>query len=184
LEVTKLSLDGLLLLRPRLFRDPRGYVRELFNEPRFREAGIDCRFLQDSHTRSAYGTLRGLHYQPSPGQARLVSVTRGRVFYVALDIRPSSPTFGHWYGVSLDGEEGAQLFVPVGFAHGFCVTSEAADVGFKASSVSDLKTELAIAWDDPELGVTWPLAEPVLSDRDRRAESFADFAKRARAGAV
>jgi dTDP-4-dehydrorhamnose 3,5-epimerase len=180
LEITKLPLDGLVLLRPRLFRDSRGYFRELFNETRYREAGVDCRFVQDNHSRSAHGTLRGLHYQSSPGQAKLISVTRGRIFDVAVDIRPGSATFGQWYGATLDGEEGAQLYVPVGFAHGFCVTSDVADVVYKVSALYDPKTELSIRWDDPEIGVTWPVAEPVLSERDQRAESFADFARRVR----
>jgi dTDP-4-dehydrorhamnose 3,5-epimerase len=178
LDVTELPLAGLKLLRPRSFRDARGFFRENFHEPRYREVGIECRFVQDNHSRSAYGTLRGLHYQSYPGQAKLISVTRGRIFDVAVDIRPESATFGQWYGASLDAEEGGQLFIPIGFAHGFCVLSEVADVIYKCSAVYNPTNELGISWNDPELGISWPVAEPVLSERDQNAESFASFRKR------
>jgi dTDP-4-dehydrorhamnose 3,5-epimerase len=179
-EVVRLPLEGALAIRPRVFRDARGLFVETYNEPRYQAAGIDCRFVQDNHSRSTYGTLRGLHYQSAPGQAKLVTVARGRIFDVALDIRPASATFGKWYGVTLDAEEGTQLFVPVGFAHGFCVLSDVADVIYKVSSVYDGKTESAIRWNDPEIGVEWPVKDPILSERDQRSESFADFAKRVR----
>jgi dTDP-4-dehydrorhamnose 3,5-epimerase len=181
MEVIELPLPGLKLVRPRVFRDSRGFFRETFHEPRYAQAGIDCRFVQDNHSRSSYGTLRGLHYQSTPGQAKLLSTTRGRVFDVAVDIRPDSPTFGEWHGVTLDAEEGTQLFIPVGFAHGFCVLSEDADVAYKVSAVYDARTELGIRWNDPDIGVTWPIADPVLSERDQKTESFADFKRRVRA---
>jgi len=178
LEVTDLPLSGLKLVRPRVFRDARGFFFESFHEPRYREVGIDCRFVQDNHSRSAHGTLRGLHYQSVPGQAKLLSVARGRIFDVAVDIRPSSPTFGKWYGTYLEAEEAVQLFIPIGFAHGFCVVSEVADVLYKVSAVYDPNTDFTIKWNDAEIGIAWPVAEPVLSERDQRGESFADFARR------
>jgi dTDP-4-dehydrorhamnose 3,5-epimerase len=123
-------------------------------------------------------TLRGLHYQSSPGQAKLLRVVSGRIFDVAVDIRPGSPTFGQWEGAYLDADEHAQLFVPVGFAHGFCVVSEVADVLYKCTTIYDASTECTIAWDDPTIGVEWPTKEPILSERDKKAESFVDFARR------
>jgi dTDP-4-dehydrorhamnose 3,5-epimerase len=175
MNVVDLPLDGLKLIRPRVFADSRGFFLESYQERRYAEAGIECRFVQDNHSRSSRGVIRGLHYQSVPGQAKLVRVTSGRIFDVAVDIRPDSPTFGRWHGEWLDADEHAQMFVPVGFAHGFCVASEAADVLYKVSSVYDPGLERGIRYDDPEIGIEWPLEDPVLSDRDREAESFADY---------
>lgn len=180
MQVEDLSLPGLKLIRPRVFRDARGFFFESYHEPRFRAAGIDCVFVQDNHSRSVKDTVRGLHYQSSPGQAKLLRVTSGRIFDVAVDIRPDSPTFGKWEGAYLDAEEHAQLFIPVGFAHGFCVTSETADVCYKVTSVYDAATECSIRWDDPDIGVTWPTTTPLLSARDVDAETFKSFADRVR----
>ncbi|MGA2447666.1 MAG: dTDP-4-dehydrorhamnose 3,5-epimerase [Polyangiaceae bacterium] len=179
METERLSLSGLLLVKPRVYRDPRGMFVETYQAERYRGAGIDCSFVQDNYSRSSEGTLRGLHYQSSPGQAKLVCVSEGSIFDVVVDIRPESPTFGRWDAVVLDGEKHWQLFVPVGFAHGFCVLSATAAVMYKVSSPYNAATECAIAYDDPTLGVKWPTADPVLSDRDRTAESFSEYAKRA-----
>ena len=151
-----------------------------YQEARYEAAGISARFVQDNHARSTRGTLRGLHYQAIPGQAKLVRVVLGRVFDVAVDIRTGSPTFGKWVGVELDAETHQQLFIPVGFAHGYAVLSEVAEVEYKVTSYYDAAQELSIRWNDPEIGVAWPVAEPVLSPRDEAAESFASF--RARVG--
>ncbi|HET7925336.1 MAG TPA: dTDP-4-dehydrorhamnose 3,5-epimerase [Rhodanobacteraceae bacterium] len=180
MEVERLPLSGLLLLKPRVFRDGRGFFVETYSEPRYREAGIDTRFVQDNHSQSMRRTLRGLHYQSSPGQAKLIRVTSGSIYDVAVDIRPDSPTYGQWYGAILDAQEHAQLYVPIGFAHGFCVMSDLADVVYKVSSVYDAKTESGIRWNDPEIGVKWPIEDPILSDRDQKTESFADYTKRMR----
>jgi dTDP-4-dehydrorhamnose 3,5-epimerase len=177
-ETQDLSLAGLKLIRPRVFRDARGFFFESYHAPRFENAGIGAVFVQDNHSRSVKDTLRGLHYQSSPGQAKLLRVVSGRVFDVAVDIRPGSPTFGRWEGAYLDADEHAQLFVPVGFAHGFCVVSDVADVLYKVSTVYDAATECTIAWDDPTIGVEWPTTQPILSERDKKAESFSDFARR------
>ena len=181
MKTEKLRLEGLLLIELDVFRDARGHFVETYSEPRYRAAGIDCGFVQDNLSRSAHGVLRGLHYQHSPGQAKLVSVLSGRVFDVAVDLRPDSPTFGRWEGVTLDAAEPRQLFIPVGFAHGFCVVSDFAEVTYKVSSVYDGAEERTLAWNDPEVGVSWPVDTPDLSPRDQRGESFADFARRARA---
>jgi len=179
MEVIDFGLDGLKLVRPDVFRDDRGFFFESYNAVRYAAAGLGVPFVQDNHSRSVKGTLRGLHYQSTPGQAKLVRVTRGRIFDVAVDIRRESPTFGRWKSVELDADEHLQLFLPVGFAHGFCVLSDVAEVQYKVSSVYEPSTERAIRYDDPEIGVVWPVRDPVLSKRDQRAESFADFRRRA-----
>ena len=178
MKVTSLELNGLLLIQPRVFGDERGFFLEAYHAPRYRAAGIEVEFVQDNHSRSVRGVLRGLHYQSRPGQAKLVRVTRGRVFDVAVDIRLGSPTLGAWVGVELDAETQQQLFIPVGFAHGFCVLSEMAEVQYKVSSVYEASTEHSIRYDDPDLGVQWPLRDPMVSERDRNAESFAAYRQR------
>jgi len=180
MQVEDLGLSGLKLIRPRVFEDQRGFFLESYNFERYARAGIECVFVQDNHSRSVQGTLRGLHYQSSPGQAKLLRVASGRIFDVAVDIRPDSPTFGKWQGVTLDAQNHHQLFIPVGFAHGFCVLSETADVLYKVSSVYVAATECGIRYDDPEIAVTWPVSNPIVSDRDKTAEGFADYRRRMR----
>lgn len=178
MRVTDLRLNGLKRIEPRCFPDSRGFFLETYNEPRYRDAGIDVAFVQDNHSRSTRGTLRGLHYQSRPGQAKLLRVVSGRIFDVVVDIRPSSPTFGLWEGHYLDAETHHQLFVPVGFAHGFCVVSDVADVLYKVSAVYDAATECSVRFDDPEIGIEWPIGEPIVSERDKQAESFASLRER------
>ena len=180
MEIIELPLVGAKLIRPRIFRDPRGFFLESYSQQRYRDAGMSETWVQDNHSASTKGTLRGLHYQSHPGQAKLVRVTSGRIFDVLVDIRPDSPTFGRWHGEELDAEEHAQLYIPIGFAHGFAVLTESAEVQYKVSSPYDGATECAIRWNDPEIGVAWPVGEPLLSARDQSSESFADF--RARSG--
>lgn len=178
MDVQELKLAGVLLISPRVFKDNRGFFVETYQAERYRKAGIEVGFVQDNHSRSAERTLRGLHYQSSPGQAKLIRVGAGRIFDVVVDIRPASATFGQWDAVYLDAEQHQQLFIPVGFAHGFCVVSDMADVIYKVSAPYDAATECGIAYDDPTLGVPWPVSEPILSARDQKAESFIDFARR------
>jgi dTDP-4-dehydrorhamnose 3,5-epimerase len=177
-QIIDLDLEGLKLIRPAVFGDARGFFQETYNLARYAEAGIRETFVQDNHSRSVKGTLRGLHYQSQPGQAKLVRVTLGRVWDVAVDIRPASKTFGQWHGVELDAEKKEQLFVPVGFAHGFCVLSDFAEVQYKCSALYDAQTECTIDYADPQLAVPWPVEQPLLSARDQHAESFADFRTR------
>lgn len=179
MQVIDLELSGLKLIRPTVFGDERGFFLETYSAPRYAAAGIQVTFVQDNHSRSVKGTLRGLHYQSQPGQAKLVRVSRGRIWDVAVDIRPESPTFGRWHAVELDDQKNEQLFVPVGFAHGFCVLSDFAEVQYKVSSPYDAKTELALDYADPDLKVAWPISSPLLSARDQTAESFASFRARA-----
>ncbi len=178
METTEFSIAGLKRIRPAVFRDDRGFFLESYNEERYRSFGIDCRFVQDNHSLSKKGTLRGLHYQSTPGQAKLVRVSRGCIYDVAVDLRPDSPSFGKWAGVYLDAESHEQFYIPVGFAHGFCVVSEEAEVLYKVSSVYNPATECSLKWDDPDIGVKWPLAQPSLSQRDVEAETFADYRRR------
>ncbi|MEO7032993.1 MAG: dTDP-4-dehydrorhamnose 3,5-epimerase [Polyangiaceae bacterium] len=178
MQVTELKLSGTKLIQPRVFGDERGFFLETYSAPRYIEAGIDVTFVQDNHSRSGHGTLRGLHYQSEPGQAKLVRCTLGRTWDVILDIRPSSRTFGQWDAVELDDQTRKQLFVPVGFAHGFCVLSDFAEVQYKVSTPYDAKTECSISYADADLAVPWPIATPLLSARDQQAESFASFRAR------
>src|SRR3954452_4111285 len=170
------ELDGLVLVEPDVFGDERGFLLETYSVPAWRELGIDVEFVQDNHSRSSAGTLRGLHFQTTPGQAKLVRCVRGRIWDVAVDLRPDSPTYRRWEGYELDDEAHRQLYVPVGFAHGFCVLSDVADVAYKLSSLYDGSTESGIAWDDPDVGVVWPTSEPVPSERDRTAPRLAEIA--------
>jgi dTDP-4-dehydrorhamnose 3,5-epimerase len=173
MQAQPLSLDGLVLITPQVHRDDRGFFIETFNGPRYQQAGVECKFVQDNHSRSHQGTVRGMHFQTAPGQAKLVRVVVGRIYDVAVDIRPDSPTFGRWQGVYLDAESHAQLFLPVGFAHGFCVVSDVAEVLYKVSTVYDVKTEAGFRYDDPEVGIVWPTDAPKVSRRDAEAPSFA-----------
>ena len=170
------EIDDVVLLEPEVHGDERGFLVETFSAAAWGELGVGVEFVQDNHSRSGQGILRGLHFQTSPGQAKLVRCVRGRIFDVAVDLRRDSPTYGRWEGHELDDERHRQLFVPVGFAHGFCVLSETADVHYKLSSYYDAATESGIAWDDPQIGVEWPLPDPKLSDRDRSAPPLAEVA--------
>ncbi len=170
-------LDGPLLLEPAVFGDHRGFFAETFRADGWAAAGVDVTFVQDNHSRSKRGTLRGMHFQLSPGQAKLVRCARGAIHDVVVDLRRGSPTFGAWEGFDLDDESMRQLFVPVGFAHGFCVTSEIADVVYKCSSYYDSATEAGIAYDDPAVGIAWPTdVKPIVSERDASAPRLADVA--------
>lgn len=155
-QVIKTALPGVVILEPRVFRDDRGFFLETFRDDDYRAAGIDREFIQDNHSRSQRGVLRGLHYQLIQPQGKLVRVTRGKVFDVAVDIRQGSPTFGQWVGAILDDESHRQLYVPPGLAHGFLVLSEDADFVYKCTDYYHAASERGIAWDDPDLAIDWP----------------------------
>ena len=161
------TLSGVLLLEPDVVADPRGFFVETFSRQRYAEFGVPDDFVQDNQSRSARGTIRGLHFQFQPGQAKLVRVARGHIWDVVLDLRRSSPTFGRHEGFELDDVAHRQVYVPVGFAHGFCVLSDLADVAYRVSSYYDGAEERGVAWDDPALSIPWPVEDPVLSQRDR-----------------
>jgi dTDP-4-dehydrorhamnose 3,5-epimerase len=159
------GLPGVLLVEPTLHRDNRGYLWESHHKERYAEAGIDVRFVQDNHSRSRKNVVRALHAQQQ--QAKLITVARGAIYDVAVDIRPESSTFRRWFGVRLDDVEHRQLYLPPGFAHGFCVLSEEADVLYKTTDYYRPDRQIAILWNDPDLAIDWPVVDPILSDRDR-----------------
>jgi dTDP-4-dehydrorhamnose 3,5-epimerase len=171
------KIDGLVLVQPKVISDDRGFFFETYRRSDYTALGIDVEFVQDNHSRSLRGTIRALHFQLQPGQAKLVRCARGSVYDVAVDLRKGSPSYGQYEAFVLSDKNAQQIFVPVGFAHGFCVTSEEADVTYKVSSYYDGATERGIAWDDPAIAVPWPVDEPLVSDRDRnnpRLEEIAD----------
>ncbi len=174
MNVIETRLPDVLILEPRLFGDARGFFMESFNQRAFEEAtGCQRAFVQDNHSRSRRGVLRGLHYQLEQPQGKLVRVTHGRVFDVAVDLRRSSPNFGRWVGVELSADNNRQLWVPEGFGHGFMVLSESADFLYKTTSYYHPESERSIRYDDPELAIEWPqLAELSLSEKDLAASAF------------
>jgi len=177
MEVQELSLEGVKKIRLKVFFDDRGFFRETFRDAFYQQMGITESFAQDNHSFSKKGTVRGMHFQRSPGQAKLVTVMEGEIFDVVVDIRPESPTFGKWEGVYLNAADGDQIYVPVGFAHGFCVLSEQAHVCYKVSTVYDSLEEFGFRYDDPEVGIVWPIDEPLLSDRDRMSPLMREVVK-------
>lgn len=161
------TIQGLILIEPRAFPDPRGLFLETYNKRKYRDAGIDVEFVQDNQSVSTRGVLRGLHYQVNDHpQAKLVRVTLGEVFDVAVDLRPNSPTFGKWAGYLLSGENMRQLYIPVGFAHGFCVLSETAHFLYKCSDFYSPHDERGIIWNDPDIAIDWSIKDTYLSDKD------------------
>jgi len=174
MNVQTTSLSGVLLLEPRVFPDARGFFLESYNRRAFAEAGITCEFVQDNHSKSARGTLRGLHFQRPPrAQDKLVRVVAGTVYDVVVDLRRGSPTFGRWEGFTLGADNFRMLFVPGGFAHGFCVLSDTAEMCYKCSDFYAPDLQGGIPWNDPDVGIAWPLADPILSERDRNHPPFA-----------
>jgi dTDP-4-dehydrorhamnose 3,5-epimerase len=168
------ALPGVVLIEPDVREDPRGWFLEVYHQPKFAAAGLDARFVQDNHSRSARGILRGMHFQHPRGQVKLVRVVRGEVFDAVVDVRRGSPTFGRATWAVLSEENRRQLWIPAGFAHGLCVLSETADFVYKCSEVYSPADERGIRWDDPDLGIPWPVADPLLSARDERFPRLAE----------
>lgn len=175
MDATLLTLQPALLLQPKIFRDERGSFQEMYQRSVYQRLGVAPEFVQDNLSFSHKGTVRGMHFQASPGQAKLVSVISGQIYDVIVDIRPDSPTFKQWEGIYLDSESGKQLFVPIGFAHGFCVISSSAHVCYKVSSPYDPIEEKTFRFDDPEIGITWPIDTAILSERDRLSPLFKEI---------
>lgn len=175
MEFQKMEIPDVVLVKPKVFGDARGWFFESWEARKFAAAGLDVRFVQDNYSRSVQGTLRGLHYQIRQPQGKLVRVTQGEVFDVAVDIRKSSPTFGRWVGAILSGENKQQLWVPPGFAHGFYVLSESAEFFYKCSDFYAPEHERTLRWDDPKLAIAWPLkGAPILSPKDQQGKPLAD----------
>jgi dTDP-4-dehydrorhamnose 3,5-epimerase len=175
MHVTPTSMPGVLLIEPDVHRDGRGFFLEAYHSEKYRAHGIDAPFVQDNHTQSIGGTIRGLHLQVRRPQAKLVRVIEGEIYDVAVDVRRGSPTFGRWIGVMLSTANFIECYIPPGFAHGFAVTSAVAQVLYKCTDVYDPACEVGIAWDDPALAISWPVARPLLSDRDSRHPHLAEL---------
>lgn len=175
MEVVRTPIEGVLLIKPKVWGDARGYFVETWQKERYEAAGIAYPFVQDNHSKSTYGILRGLHFQRTHPQGKLVSVSLGKVFDVAVDIRKGSPTYGQWYGAELTAENQHQLWISPGLAHGFVVTSEVAHFHYKCTEAYHPEDEGSIRWNDPDLNIRWPVAEPKLSAKDTVAPFFKDL---------
>ncbi|HSX12213.1 MAG TPA: dTDP-4-dehydrorhamnose 3,5-epimerase [Rhabdochlamydiaceae bacterium] len=174
IDVVELSLNGLKLIKPKVFSDDRGFFLECYRREQYLKCGIEFEFVQDNHSYSKKDVLRGMHFQKSPGQVKLVSVLKGKILDVVVDIRLASPTFGQFESVILDGESHQQLLIPIGFAHGFLVLSEGAHVFYKVSSPYDPAEEKSFRFDDPMVGIQWPIKNALVSERDLEAPPFAE----------
>ncbi|MDX8403772.1 MAG: dTDP-4-dehydrorhamnose 3,5-epimerase [Mariprofundaceae bacterium] len=169
MKVIKTELPGVLIIEPKVFGDARGFFLETFHKQRYEEAGIpglELGFVQDNHSRSCKGVLRGLHFQLDNPQGKLVSAGTGAVFDVAADVSPDSATYGQWVGVELSEENHRQLWIPPGYAHGFCVLSDVADFQYKCTALYHPQSDSGVAWDDSDLGIAWPISNPLLSEKD------------------
>ncbi|MBL4609651.1 MAG: dTDP-4-dehydrorhamnose 3,5-epimerase [Pseudomonas sp.] len=177
MKIIETELPGVLIIEPQVFGDERGFFLESFHAERYREAGIDMAFVQDNHSRSRKGVLRGLHFQRRHPQGKLVRASRGSIFDVAADIDPASPTFGQYVGVTLSDENHRQMWIPPGYAHGFCVLSDEADFEYKCTDLYYPNDEGGVFWSDPDLNIQWPLSDPLLSAKDLALPPLADLAK-------
>ncbi len=175
MKITALRIPDVLLIEPAVFGDARGFFQETWNARKFADQGLDLSFVQDNHSRSSRNVLRGLHYQLRQPQGKLVRVVTGAVFDVAVDIRRGSPTFGQWVGAELSEENHRQLYIPPGFAHGFCVLSERADFLYKCTDFYNPQDEHGLLWNDPDIGIDWPGGEFLVSDKDRRNGRLCDM---------
>jgi dTDP-4-dehydrorhamnose 3,5-epimerase len=176
MQVDITALPGVLLISPKIFRDPRGFFVETYHEERYRSHGMSAHFVQDNLSQSVQGTLRGLHAQLKRPQAKLIRCVEGSVWDVAVDIRVGAPTFGQWVGAEISAESGQQLFIPEGFAHGFVVLTEVVQIEYKCSDVYVPEDQLTLRWDDPQLAIAWPLkGAPILSDKDQSAPLLKDL---------
>jgi len=172
------DLPGVLVIEPDVYQDPRGFFLETYHAAKYRDGGIEAPFVQDNHSRSIRGTLRGLHLQPGRPQGKLIRVVEGEIYDVAVDLRRGSPTFGRWVAITLSAENFKQCYVPPGFAHGFCVLSQDAQVEYKCTDLYEPASEIGVAWNDPALAIPWPVSKPILSDRDRRYSTLAELSDR------
>ena len=177
ITVQKTSLPGVVVIEPRVFTDKRGFFLETFHNKRYAEHGIKKAFVQDNHSHSSRGILRGLHYQLNQPQGKLIYVVKGEIFDVAVDIRRGSPTFGKWFGGILSSYNKKQIYIPEGFAHGFYVLSDTADVIYKCTDFYNPDDEFGILWSDPTIGIAWPVASPILSSKDSQYPKLNEIAE-------
>lgn len=177
MEIIKTKLKDCIIIKPKVFGDERGFFLETYQEQRYQKAGIKEKFIQDNRSRSTRNVLRGLHFQINKPQGKLVTVTSGEVFDVAVDLRPESETFGQYESVILNCSNKIQFYIPPGFAHGFCVLSESADFEYKCTDYYDPSDEGGILWNDNEIGIKWPITNPLLSNKDNNQQSFYEYKK-------
>lgn len=175
MEVIRTALNGVMVLKPIVRFDSRGFFLESYSVRTLNSLGIDTNFVQDNHSRSVRGVVRGLHYQVNPGQVKLVRAIVGTIYDVVVDIRQGSPTYGQWFGQELSGENFLQMYVPAGFAHGFCVVSEHAEIEYKVNTFYSPQDERGIQWNDPAIGIDWPVGEPIVSERDQQQLKLRDI---------
>ena len=175
LTIESKHLDGIAVIVPQVFQDDRGFFLEAFRKDQFLEMGLPGEFVQDNHSRSARGVLRGLHFQWDPPMGKLMRVTVGSAFLVAVDIRKGSPTLGRWFGLEVSAEDKKQVWAPAGFARGFCVLSDYAEIQYKCTGIYNSGGESGIRWNDPAIGIPWPIQDPVLSGKDESAQLLADW---------
>jgi dTDP-4-dehydrorhamnose 3,5-epimerase len=178
MKIEARHLSDVFVLAPEVFEDSRGFFMETFREDQFRALGLPTQFVQDNHSRSAKGVVRGLHFQWDPPMGKLMRVTLGRAFLVAVDIRKGSPTLGKWIGVEASAENKRQVWAPAGFARGFCVLSDFAEIQYKCTGIYSNKAESGILWNDPAIGIEWPLQDVQLSEKDRKAQTLAQWLAR------
>lgn len=178
MRVESEHLNGIKVLVPEVFEDERGFFMEVFRADQFKELGLPVDFVQDNHSRSEKGVARGLHFQWDPPMAKLMRVTIGSAFLVAVDIRKGSPTLGQWFGIEVSAQNKKQVFAPAGFARGFCVLSDVAEIQYKCTGIYSNKGESGIRWNDPDIGVKWPIPNPILSKKDETAQSLAEWLAR------
>lgn len=175
------ALNGLKVFQPEVFEDERGFFCEVYRKDHYTAAGVTEEFVQDNHSKSAHGVVRGLHFQWEPPMAKLMRVTQGEAFLVAVDIRLGSPSFGQWYGELVSDKNRRLIYAPAGFARGFCVTSESAEIQYKCTGIYNSGAEAGILWNDPAIGIQWPVLDPTLSNKDKVAPTLADWEKDPRA---
>jgi dTDP-4-dehydrorhamnose 3,5-epimerase len=178
IKIESTHLNAVMVLVPEIFQDARGFFMETFRKDQFLEHGLPWEFVQDNHSKSERGVVRGLHFQWDPPMGKLMRVSQGSAFLVAVDIRKGSPTVGHWVGVEASAENRRQVWAPAGFARGFCVLSESAEIQYKCTGIYNNKAESGIRWDDPKIGIEWPLRDVLLSDKDRRAQTLEEWHSR------
>lgn len=175
IKIESHSLDDVVVLVPEVFRDPRGFFAETFRVDQFKQLGLPTEFVQDNHSRSVRGVVRGLHFQWQPPMGKLMRVTVGSAFLVAVDIRRGSPTLGQWVGVEASADNMRMVWAPAGFARGFCALSDVTEIQYKCTGIYNNKAESAILWNDPEIGIKWPLTDVTVSEKDRNARTLADW---------
>ncbi len=178
ISIETTPIKDVIIVIPEVFEDERGFFMECYREDQFKELGLPANFVQDNHSRSVKNTVRGLHFQWDPPMGKLMRVTYGVAFLVAVDIRKGSPTFGKWFGMEVSAENKKQIWAPAGFARGFCVLSDFAEIQYKCTGIYNKKGEDGILWNDPQIGIEWPVKNPILSEKDKNAQPLSEWLKK------